>query len=485
MVRTGVANLPNGRAEAKEAMHDVTEEIVTGMEARISYLAIIGTLGPMIGLVGTIWGMIMSFQVIATAAGAQPKPAEIAEGISTALFITLEGVSLAVPAIFFHALFRNRIAQIDHGDDQGGRPDDQLAGGRRQAGQDRLIATRRDRLDARGVRAMSASMSSEVRAEPNLTPLLDVVFQLITFFMLVINFSNDNYDQRVRLPVAGSARPIDDGERIAADQLVLNIDQQGHLLFSGEVQLPHKAIETIKRQAELVRLNARAAGMKLDAQGPAHHHHPPRRPRHAVLLALRPDHRVPDQWLPKFALKAMSGPDPARPGCEWLRGWRLLHSKRKREEVEIPITPMLDMAFQLLTFFVLTFKPAPTEVQFVMNLLPAQPATRMDAAARPESAASDELPAGLRTLPTILRAGAGGTLGRVTLGERDIQGMDALQQELELILKDPTLPFDQALIKVDPDLKYSELMQVIDVFSRLKVTKISFAELTPQEKNGP
>ena len=59
---------------------------------------------------------------------------------------------------------------------------------------------------------MSASMSSEIKAEPNLTPLLDVVFQLITFFMLVINFSNDNYDQRVRLPVAGSARPIEDGE---------------------------------------------------------------------------------------------------------------------------------------------------------------------------------------------------------------------------------------------------------------------------------
>jgi hypothetical protein len=146
---------------------------------------------------------------------------------------------------------------------------------------------------------------------------------------------------------------------------------------------------------------------------------------------------------------------------------------------------MLDMAFQLLTFFVLTFKPAPTELQFVMNLLPAQPETRMDAIAPPESAESDELPAGLRTLPTILRAGAGGNLGRVTLGERDIQGMDALRQELELILNDPTLPFDQALIKIDPDLKYSELMQVIDVFSRLKVTKISFAELTPQEKNGP
>jgi biopolymer transport protein ExbB len=112
LVRTGVANLPNGRPEAKEAMNSVAEEMVTGMESKISYLAIIGQLGPMIGLVGTIWGMIMSFQEIATAAGSQPKPEKVAEGISTALFITLEGVSLAVPAIFFFSFFRNRIAVI-------------------------------------------------------------------------------------------------------------------------------------------------------------------------------------------------------------------------------------------------------------------------------------------------------------------------------------------------------------------------------------
>lgn len=112
LVRTGIANLPNGRPEAKEAMNVMTEEIVTGMEQRISYLAIIGQLGPMIGLVGTIWGMIMSFQEIATAAGSQPKPEKVAEGISTALFITLEGVSISVPAIFFFAFFRNRIAVL-------------------------------------------------------------------------------------------------------------------------------------------------------------------------------------------------------------------------------------------------------------------------------------------------------------------------------------------------------------------------------------
>jgi biopolymer transport protein ExbB len=112
LVRTGIANLPNGRADAKEAMEEASEEIVTNYEMKISYLAVIGTLGPMIGLVGTIWGMIMSFKEIATAAGAQPRPEKVAEGISTALFITLEGVTLSVPAIFFFAFFRNRIAQM-------------------------------------------------------------------------------------------------------------------------------------------------------------------------------------------------------------------------------------------------------------------------------------------------------------------------------------------------------------------------------------
>jgi biopolymer transport protein ExbB len=112
LVRTGIANLPNGRADAKEAMAEASEEIVTNYEMKISYLAVIGTLGPMIGLVGTLWGMIMSFKEIATAAGAQPRPEKVAEGISTALFITLEGVTLSVPAIFFFAFFRNRVAQM-------------------------------------------------------------------------------------------------------------------------------------------------------------------------------------------------------------------------------------------------------------------------------------------------------------------------------------------------------------------------------------
>jgi len=65
----------------------------------------------MIGLVGTVYGMIRSFQVMATS-GASPQAGQLAEGISTALFATLEGISISVPAIAFYAVFRNRIARM-------------------------------------------------------------------------------------------------------------------------------------------------------------------------------------------------------------------------------------------------------------------------------------------------------------------------------------------------------------------------------------
>lgn len=114
---------------------------------------------------------------------------------------------------------------------------------------------------------MAGAVSSEMKAEPNLTPLLDVVFQLITFFMLVINFSSENYDQRVRLPVAGSARPVEEPRQVSEDRLVLNVDRDGHLLMGGEAQPLHKAIETIKHHAQLIRINLKVSKVKLDASG--------------------------------------------------------------------------------------------------------------------------------------------------------------------------------------------------------------------------
>jgi biopolymer transport protein ExbD len=111
---------------------------------------------------------------------------------------------------------------------------------------------------------MAGVVTSEVRAEPNLTPLLDVVFQLITFFMLVINFTAENYDQRVHLPVAGSARPVEDTQRVSEDRIVLNVDKNGHLLVGGQTQPLNEALASIKHQADLVKLNLKASGLKYD-----------------------------------------------------------------------------------------------------------------------------------------------------------------------------------------------------------------------------
>src|SRR2546423_11186883 len=113
-----------------------------------------------------------------------------------------------------------------------------------------------------GAPAVSASMTREVRAEPNLTPLLDVVFQLITFFMMVINFTQDNYDQRVRLPVAGSARPVE-GSAAGEDRLVLNIDREGRLLFNGAELGTEEALKEIARQARVIPINAEVGGQEL------------------------------------------------------------------------------------------------------------------------------------------------------------------------------------------------------------------------------
>jgi biopolymer transport protein ExbD len=75
------------------------------------------------------------------------------------------------------------------------------------------------------------SANSSEGAEPNLTPILDMVFQLITFFMLVINFKGASLDFSLKLPVLGSARPMD--YRGQDEPLLLNVTGDGKVLAYG------------------------------------------------------------------------------------------------------------------------------------------------------------------------------------------------------------------------------------------------------------
>jgi len=110
VLTAGMSRLQYGLEDAREAAMNTLESIKSDKEQKNNYTAVIATLGPMFGLVGTVYGMIKAFSVLATAT--QVNPSKLADGISHALVVTLFGVGMSVPAIFFNAFYRNRITRV-------------------------------------------------------------------------------------------------------------------------------------------------------------------------------------------------------------------------------------------------------------------------------------------------------------------------------------------------------------------------------------
>lgn len=111
VLSAGLARLSSGYPQAIEAMQEVGEEENMRLEHRLSYLALIGTISPMFGLLGTVDGMVQAFEVIAHSQ-VSPKPSELASGIAMALVTTLVGLWLAIPAISAFNILRNRFARL-------------------------------------------------------------------------------------------------------------------------------------------------------------------------------------------------------------------------------------------------------------------------------------------------------------------------------------------------------------------------------------
>jgi len=78
---------------------------------RIEWISLIGNVSPMIGLFGTVFGMIKLFNAIVIAGG-QPQPSQLAGGISVALVTTFWGLFIAIPALAIHSVLRNRIETL-------------------------------------------------------------------------------------------------------------------------------------------------------------------------------------------------------------------------------------------------------------------------------------------------------------------------------------------------------------------------------------
>jgi biopolymer transport protein ExbB len=105
----------NAPGDDKDAVREAAEleasEQCARCFRRIEPLNVIGNLGPLLGLAGTVWGMVIAFAALGQAGG-QASPANLSTGISKALFHTLLGLLLAIPALTVFGFYRGRIDRI-------------------------------------------------------------------------------------------------------------------------------------------------------------------------------------------------------------------------------------------------------------------------------------------------------------------------------------------------------------------------------------
>ncbi len=81
------------------------------LQSQITYLMDIGVIAPMVGLLGTVMGMLRSFSVVALDI-AKARPVELANGVSQALITTAAGLIVAIPAMIAYSIFRGRLAKL-------------------------------------------------------------------------------------------------------------------------------------------------------------------------------------------------------------------------------------------------------------------------------------------------------------------------------------------------------------------------------------
>lgn len=170
--------------------------------------------------------------------------------------------------------------------------------------------------------------------------------------------------------------------------------------------------------------------------------------------------------------------------------------KRDDTSVELNLAAMLDMAFQLLTFFILTFRPAPIEGQLALNLPPPVAQTNVPMDQKFGDGTGDVLSAD--TLHLFAKATEFGDLRELNVestnvinGPLNAQNRATFDHYLKSLFGQDHAPFDRVQINLDGRLRYGELMKIIDVChaQRLpdgtQLQKISFSEMDGGQSAKP
>jgi len=110
VLATGISNAKRGRDIMKEAMEEATTQVNHDLERYLTALGIIASIAPLLGLLGTVVGMIDVFNSLMLEGAGNANV--LAGGISTALITTAAGLSVAIPALMFHRFFLRRVDEL-------------------------------------------------------------------------------------------------------------------------------------------------------------------------------------------------------------------------------------------------------------------------------------------------------------------------------------------------------------------------------------
>ena len=110
ILAAGLANRDRDRELMKESIEDVGRHVVHDLERYLNALGTIASITPLLGLLGTVIGMIRVFSIITTQGVGDPGV--LAGGISQALITTAAGLTVGIPSLFFHRYFRARVDEL-------------------------------------------------------------------------------------------------------------------------------------------------------------------------------------------------------------------------------------------------------------------------------------------------------------------------------------------------------------------------------------
>jgi biopolymer transport protein ExbB len=108
VINAALGQAGSGFAAMERALQEALDQRTARLLRKIELLNTIGNVSPMIGLFGTVFGMIVAFQTLVESGG-QPDPGKLAAGISVALVTTFWGLLVGIPALTAFAIFRNRV----------------------------------------------------------------------------------------------------------------------------------------------------------------------------------------------------------------------------------------------------------------------------------------------------------------------------------------------------------------------------------------